>query len=145
MIVNSYQNSLLQPRSKPLSIRVLGLPWWRSQPGRLQRDLISIAKQAHLLSLLVKRPEVPWPAKIAAGCSVAYIFSPIQLIPSFIPVIGQLDDLLVLFLGAKLARKFTPVAVLQDCEARAEYAFSKKAAKLDEILSDLRRRWPLVA
>ena len=144
MIDDSYQNGLLRPRSKPLSLGVLGLAWWRTQPSRLKRDLISIAKQAHLLSLLIKRPEVPWPAKIAAGCSVAYVFSPIQLIPSFIPVIGQLDDLLVLFLGTKLARKFTPVAVLQDCEARAEYAFLKQAAKLDEIVSDLRRRSPLV-
>jgi uncharacterized membrane protein YkvA (DUF1232 family) len=62
---------------------------------------------------------VPWPAKAAAGCSAAYIVSPIQLIPTFIPVIGQMDDLAVLFWGMKAIRKWTPPAVLAECEAKA--------------------------
>lgn len=50
---------------------------------------------------------------------MAYLFSPIQFIPTFILVIGQLDDLLALFLGTKLIRKLTPKNVLAECEAHA--------------------------
>jgi len=61
---------------------------------------------------------MPFRSRLVAGCAVAYIFSPIQLIPTFIPVIGQLDDLFVLWLGTKLLRKLTPRAVLEECEAQ---------------------------
>jgi len=61
---------------------------------------------------------MPFRSRLVAGCAVAYIFSPIQLIPTFIPVIGQLDDLFVLWLGTKLLQKLTPRAVLEECEAQ---------------------------
>ena len=61
---------------------------------------------------------MPLRSRLVAGCAMAYIFSPIQLIPTFIPVIGQLDDLFVLWLGTKLLRRLTPRAVLEECEAR---------------------------
>ena len=98
--------------------------WWLSQRSRLRRDLITIATQAYLLSLLVKHPKLPWPAKIVGGCVIGYIFSPVQLIPTFIPLVGQLDDLLVLFLGGKVVRKLTPPEVLTECEQRAELVVS---------------------
>jgi uncharacterized membrane protein YkvA (DUF1232 family) len=107
--------------------------WWQAQGLRLRRDLISIAKQVRLLSLLMKRPEVPWPAKVASGCAIAYIFSPVQLIPTFIPVIGQLDDLLVLFLGTRVVRRFTPASVLKECETQAESASSAQIARWEHI------------
>ncbi len=52
--------------------------------------------------------QVPLCARIIAGCSIAYLVSPIQLIPNFIPVIGQMDDLLVLYVGIKLIRRLAP-------------------------------------
>jgi uncharacterized membrane protein YkvA (DUF1232 family) len=55
----------------------------------------------------------------SAGCAVAYLLSPIQLIPTFIPVVGQMDDLLVLFVGMKLVHKLTPAAILEECEAKS--------------------------
>jgi uncharacterized membrane protein YkvA (DUF1232 family) len=67
----------------------------------------------------LKHPRAPRSVRFIAGCAVAYIFSPVQLIPTFIPVIGQLDDLLVLFLGMKLVRKWTPAGILAECEARS--------------------------
>ena len=112
--------------------------WWQAQRAQLRRDLVLITQQAHLLSLLIKRPEVPWPAKAAGCCAIAYLFSPIQLIPTFIPIIGQLDDLAVLFLGTRIVRKFTPAAVLQECEERAEVASSLLAARWQNIV---RERW----
>lgn len=119
--------------------------WWQAQRSRLRRDLVLITKQVNLLSLLLRHPEVPWPAKIAGGCAVAYIFSPIQLIPTFIPVIGQMDDLLALFLGTKVVRKFTKVSVLRECEAKAESASYAQVAKWVYAPKDSRQGKSLAA
>ncbi len=92
-------------------------------------QIIAVTKQVHLLTLLLRSSKVPWPAKIVASCSIAYVFSPIQLIPSFIPVIGQLDDVAVLFVGTKLTRKLTPSAALRECEAQSDSAFAERLGK----------------
>ena len=63
-----------------------------------------------------------WYAKVIAACTAGYLFSPIQLIPSYIPVIGFLDDLLVLFLGAKLLQRIIPPEVLTECRELADAA-----------------------
>jgi len=47
--------------------------------------------------------------------ALGYVFSPIQLIPNFIPIVGQMDDVLVLYLAIKLLRKLAPLSVLEDC------------------------------
>jgi uncharacterized membrane protein YkvA (DUF1232 family) len=62
----------------------------------------------------------PWRARVIAAYVAGYPFSPIQLIPSFIPVIGFLDDFLVLFLGAKLLRKMIFRDVFSECRALAD-------------------------
>jgi uncharacterized membrane protein YkvA (DUF1232 family) len=59
---------------------------------------------------------VPWHAKAVAGCAVLYIVSPVQLIPNFIPVIGQMDDVPVVTLGLKYLRRYVPPHVLDECE-----------------------------
>jgi uncharacterized membrane protein YkvA (DUF1232 family) len=66
-----------------------------------------------------KHPRMPWYARLIAICTAGYLLSPVQLIPSYIPVIGFLDDFLVLFLGLKLLRKIIPHNVLSDCRQRA--------------------------
>jgi len=94
--------------------------WLNKQKGKWKRDVAFVLYQARMLKLLLMHPLVPAHAKVVAGCTAAYIFSPIQLIPTFIPVIGQLDDLLVLFIGMKLLRKLTPQSILDECEAQAK-------------------------
>jgi uncharacterized membrane protein YkvA (DUF1232 family) len=59
---------------------------------------------------------------VFAGAVVAYALSPIDLIPDFIPVVGYLDDLILLPLGIAVAVKMIPTAVLVDCRARAKIA-----------------------
>jgi uncharacterized membrane protein YkvA (DUF1232 family) len=117
--------------------------WWVSQRSRLRRDLITIATQAYLLSLLVRHPRLPWPAKIVGGCAIGYIFSPVQLIPTFIPLVGQVDDLLVLFLAGKVARKFAPPAVLAERGHRAELVVSAhaKRCRRSSVISARLTRW----
>ena len=72
-------------------------------------------KQFRILTRAVVHPDVPWYAKLVCGCSVLYIVSPIQLIPNFIPVIGQMDDVLVIGLSMKLLKRSTPQHVLDEC------------------------------
>ena len=67
-------------------------------------------------------PRTPWFAKVVAGAVVAYALSPIDLIPDFIPVLGYLDDLIIVPLGIALAVKMIPNAVLVDCRMRAQAA-----------------------
>jgi uncharacterized membrane protein YkvA (DUF1232 family) len=91
-------------------------------PGRIanwKKGLAEILYQARVLLFALKHPDVPWLAKAAAGCAAAYLLSPIQLIPTFIPVIGQMDDLAALYLGTKALRKLTPPAILAECESQA--------------------------
>jgi len=82
--------------------------------------------RAEILLLVLKHRFVPWPAKAVAVCALAYLFSPIQLIPTIIPVIGQLDDLFVLSVGLMLVRKMIPAGVLAECEAKAQSAWSRR-------------------
>ena len=94
--------------------------WLRIQKDKRKKDLEGIVRQTRTLSLALKHPGVPWYAKLVAGSAVGYLVSPIQIIPTFIPVIGQLDDLFVLFVGMKLLRKLTPLQILAECETRAK-------------------------
>jgi uncharacterized membrane protein YkvA (DUF1232 family) len=65
------------------------------------------------LYLAARDPRVPWYAKVVAACVVAYALSPIDLIPDFIPVLGYLDDLLLVPLGIALAIRLIPPALLE--------------------------------
>ncbi len=73
-------------------------------------------QQFRVMTRAFRHPGVPWYAKLAAACVVGYVLSPIQLIPNFIPVIGQLDDVLVVSLGIRLLRRWVPPRVLRDCQ-----------------------------
>ena len=73
-------------------------------------------QQFRIIRRALKHPKVPWYAKAVAGCAVLYVFSPIQLIPNFIPIIGQMDDVLVVSLGIKFLRRCVPKNVLDDCD-----------------------------
>ena len=67
---------------------------------------------------------------MVAICTAGYLFSPVQLIPNYIPVIGCLDDLLVVFLGVKLLKRITPPDVLSECRALAEAAEMQKRREI---------------
>lgn len=72
-----------------------------------------------VLFIACKSKEVPFFAKLVAGIVVAYALSPIDLIPDFIPVLGYLDDALILPLGIMLAIKLIPVNIMSACRAEA--------------------------
>ena len=82
--------------------------------------------ETYTLYLAYKHPQVPWYTKVFIACVVAYAFSPIDLIPDFIPILGYIDDLILLPVGIMLALKMIPGAVLEECRAKARDALREE-------------------
>jgi len=72
------------------------------------------------LFIALKRKDTPIIAKIFVGITVGYALSPIDVIPDFIPLLGYLDDLLILPLLVILVLKFIPAEIIEECKAEAE-------------------------
>lgn len=85
---------------------------WRERARRLKQDVVAVA-------LAMRDPRVPWHARALGVCVVAYALSPIDLIPDFIPVIGYLDDLVLVPLGLLLMMRLIPAEVLAEHRAAA--------------------------
>jgi len=95
--------------------------------GKLARHAQRLQLATRLLALwkLVRHPDTPWAPKWVALLVLAYALSPIDLIPDFIPVLGQLDDLLLVPLGIALAVRLTPAHLWQMRLAEAEASADK--------------------
>jgi uncharacterized membrane protein YkvA (DUF1232 family) len=87
--------------------------------GDLKQRAAVLKADTYALYLVARDPRTPWYAKLVAGAVVAYAFSPIDLIPDFIPVIGYLDDLIIVPLGVALAIRLVPPDVVAECRRRA--------------------------
>jgi uncharacterized membrane protein YkvA (DUF1232 family) len=86
---------------------------WRQRARLLKRE-------AYALYFACRDPRTPWYAKVVAATVVAYVFSPIDPIPDFIPVLGLLDELVVVPLGVALVLKMVPPEVLRESRERAD-------------------------
>ncbi|MFD2245974.1 YkvA family protein [Pontibacter ruber] len=86
---------------------------WKETVRKLKEDI-------YTLYLASGDPRIPFMAKAVMVLTVAYAFSPIDLIPDFIPVLGYLDDLVLLPLGIWLSIKLIPKEVLQEYRAKAK-------------------------
>lgn len=95
---------------------------WKQQVRKLK-------KETYVIYLACKDSRVPWYARALAAIVVAYALSPIDLIPDIIPVIGYLDDLILVPLGIILVVRMIPPAVLEDCRQQAEVAMSQSTPK----------------
>jgi uncharacterized membrane protein YkvA (DUF1232 family) len=90
-----------------------------SLPDEIKRRIQRLKIETYALYLAYRDPRTPWYAKAFACLVVAYALSPIDLIPDFIPVLGYLDDLLLLPIGIYFALKLIPGEVMDECRARA--------------------------
>lgn len=88
---------------------------WRQRARRLKTEV-------YALYLAYRDPRVPWYARIFAACVVGYAFSPIDLIPDVIPILGYLDDLVLVPLGIVLALRMIPSDVMAESRERARAA-----------------------
>ncbi|MBN9078489.1 MAG: hypothetical protein BGN87_00015 [Rhizobiales bacterium 65-79] len=114
MTLGSIENETLLRRAKR---------WARS----IKRDVVA-------LWIAARDPRVPWYAKAICAAVAAYALSPIDLIPDFIPVIGYLDDLILVPLGILLAVRLVPADLMAEfraeADARAERPVSRMAASV---------------
>lgn len=79
--------------------------------------------ESFALYLAARHPETPWYAKVLVTGIIAYAFSPLDLIPDFVPILGYLDDLILLPIFIALAIKVVPDSVLKECRERARETF----------------------
>ena len=85
---------------------------WKQQARQLTLEV-------YALYLAYQDPRVPWYARVFAACVVGYAFSPIDLIPDFIPVLGYLDDLILIPWGIKIAISMIPAYVMIESRTKA--------------------------
>ena len=86
---------------------------WRAKTRKLK-------VQSLTLYMAWRDPRLPWYVRAFIALVAAYALSPIDLIPDFIPVLGYLDDLLLVPMGISLALRMIPAEVLSECQAKAE-------------------------
>lgn len=85
----------------------------KARAGRIEREL-------YALYIAYRDPRTPWYGRFVTALVVGYAFSPIDLIPDFIPILGYLDDLILLPLGVYIAVRVIPKPVLDEARSNAE-------------------------
>ncbi|OHD06586.1 MAG: hypothetical protein A3E77_10845 [Sphingopyxis sp. RIFCSPHIGHO2_12_FULL_65_19] len=88
-----------------------------------------LAVEAHAAWLAARDPRVPWLARALAIAVAAYALSPIDLIPDFIPVLGWLDDLIIVPLGLVAVRRLIPAPLWTELHAAAEAASDRPSSR----------------
>lgn len=84
----------------------------------------ALKADTYALYLAARHRDTPWYAKVFTACVAAYALSPIDLIPDFVPVLGYLDDLIIVPLGVVLAVRMVPPEVMCQCREQAREAMA---------------------
>jgi uncharacterized membrane protein YkvA (DUF1232 family) len=102
----------------------------RKSPGipidMWKESVRKLKAETYALYLAYKHPQTPWYAKVFTGLVVAYALSPIDLVPDFIPILGYLDDLILVPLGIVFALKLIPTQVMTECRTQAKIALQQE-------------------
>ncbi len=99
---------------------------------RFKDSARALTRETHALLFAMKDRRTPWYAKVLGLCVLAYALSPIDLIPDPIPVLGHLDDLILVPLGIAAVRRLIPKEVLEDCRRDAQAA-AHQSVKLGRL------------
>ena len=97
--------------------------------SQLKHRAKQLKAETYALFLASRHPKTPWYAKFLATGILAYALSPIDLIPDFIPILGYLDDFILIPLGIALAIKMIPPEVLEECRGKAKLKIFKEEMK----------------
>ena len=100
--------------------------WLAQRERSIRRDVLAIY-------LAARDPRTPWYAKALALCVAAYALSPIDLIPDFIPVLGYLDDVVIVPLGILAVLKLIPAEIMADNRAAAARAAARRVSRAAAI------------
>lgn len=107
---------------------------YRQSVARLQTWARALKRDVVALWLAMKHPDTPWYARALAAAITAYALSPIDLIPDFIPVLGYVDDLIIVPAGVWLLIKIMPEHVLIECRAESDKWFQQHSRKPRSIV-----------
>ena len=99
-------------------------------PRRWKEGVANLRREVVALCLAVRDRRCPWYARLLATVVIAYALSPIDLIPDFIPVLGLIDDLVLVPVGLLAVRRLIPTEVLADARRRAEAEGAPPASRL---------------
>ncbi len=113
------------------------IAFWKQKARALKRQVVA-------LYFAYRDPRTPWHARAFAALVVAYAFSPIDLIPDFIPVLGYVDDLVLVPLGVWLALRMVPPQVMADCQARAENGLGEGQGRFKFMAAVIVTVWLLI-
>ena len=102
--------------------------------GRIKDWARALRRDVHALFLAARDPHTPWYAKAFALAIAAYALSPIDLIPDFIPVLGYLDEVILLPLAIALAIRMIPPAVMEEYRATARAAAERPVSRAGAAL-----------
>lgn len=91
-----------------------------------KRRVRDLKLETYAIYLACRDPRTPWYARLFAVCVVGYAFSPIDLIPDSIPVLGYLDDLILIPLAIVFVLKLIPAAVIAECRQKALTAMGQE-------------------
>lgn len=112
--------------------------YWQQRVQQLKRE-------TYALYLAYRDPRLPWYARLWVAIVVGYALSPIDLIPDFIPVLGYLDDLVLIPLGLMIAVKLIPAPVLAECRVRAQEELLAKKPTSEIAAVAIISAWLLLA
>jgi uncharacterized membrane protein YkvA (DUF1232 family) len=87
-----------------------------------------VKHDTYALYLAARHPRTPWYAKVLGAAVVAYALSPLDLIPDFIPVLGYLDDLIIVPLGIAAVLRLVPADVIADCREQANMRTERRVS-----------------
>lgn len=102
--------------------------------GALKQWAGRLKVEVYALYLAYRDPRVPLYARIFVACVVGYAFSPIDLIPDVIPVLGYLDDLIVIPLGVAIAIRMIPSEVLEECREKSRSVRDRPVNRVAAVL-----------
>jgi uncharacterized membrane protein YkvA (DUF1232 family) len=106
----------------------MGLTNWAKRTShRLRRD-------AHMLWIAARDPRTPFVAKLIGGLVAAYALSPIDFIPDFIPLLGVLDELIIVPIGLAIALRLVPEPLIAEFRAAADSAVERPISRLGAFL-----------
>ena len=100
----------------------------------LKEKARALKRETTALWFALRDPRTPWAARVVGALVVAYALSPIDLIPDFIPVLGLLDDLILLPLGIALCIRLIPADVFEDARRRAIDAERQPANRIAAVV-----------
>jgi uncharacterized membrane protein YkvA (DUF1232 family) len=104
---------------------------------RLKAHAKALKTEIHALMVACHDPRTPWPVRMLALLVVAYALSPMDLIPDFIPVLGYVDDLILLPLGIALLVRLIPPEVLRDARQTATQFQGRALSRMGAVLVGL--------